>query len=115
MKDQNIIRERYLQDNVPTRLGGLAANLSRINSFSGHDANQETVGRLLDESKLFIEWTAAETEIDTAAELVELQIQLAQWRLDWSRIWVNTSQRRQVAEKAIQWSRRVLELSGLLG
>ena len=114
MKDKDIIRKRYLQDTVPTRMGGLAANLSRIKSFSSHDANQEIVGSLLDESRLFIEWTAAETELDTAAELVELQVQLARWRHNWSRIWADASQRHQVAEQAIQWSRRVLELSGLL-
>ena len=115
MKNQESIRTRYLQDDVPTRLGGLAANLSRIKSFSSHDANQDTVKSLLDESRFFIEWTAAETEIDTAAELVELQIQLARWRQNWSRIWANASQRHQVVEQAVQWSRRVLELSGLLG
>jgi hypothetical protein len=115
MKDQESIRKRYLQDDVPTRLGGLAANLSRIKSFSSHDANQDTVGSLLDESRFFIEWTAAETEIETAAELVEMQIQLACWKHNWSRIWVNLAQRHLVAEQANQWSRRVLELSGLLG
>jgi hypothetical protein len=115
MKDTDVIRKRYLQDSVPTRMGGLAANLNRIKSFSSHDANQEIVKNLLDESRLFIEWTAAEIEIDSAAELVELQIQLAQWRHNWSRIWTDTSQRHRVAEQAIQWSRRVLELSGLVG
>ena len=49
-----------------------------------------------------------------AAELVEMQVQLARWRHNWSRIWADTSQRHQVAEQATQWSRRVLELSGLL-
>jgi hypothetical protein len=115
MKDEEGIRKRYLQDDVPIRLGGLAANLSRIRSFSGHDANQKTVGSLLDESRYFIEWTAAETGIDTAAEWVELQIQLARWRRNWPRIWADASKRRQVAEQAVQWSNRVLELSGLLG
>jgi hypothetical protein len=115
MKDKEGIRKRYLQDDVPTRLGGLAANLSRIRSFSGHDANQKTVESLLDESRFFIEWTAAETGIDAAAELVQLQIQLARWRRNWPHIWADVTQRRQVAEQAVQWSRRVLELSGLLG
>ena len=115
MKDRETIRKRYLQDDIPTRLGNLAANLSRIKSFSSHEANREAVESLLDESTFFIEWTAAETEIDTAAELVELQVQLARWKLNWANIWVNTSHRHQVAEQANKWSRRILELSGFLG
>jgi len=115
MKNQALIRERYLQDDVPTRLGGLAANLSRIKSFSSHDANCELVASLLDESKFFIEWTAAETEIEIAAELVELQIQLACWRQNWTELWADVVQRREIAEQSRRWSGRVLAMSGLLG
>jgi len=67
MKDWTAIRERYLRDNVPVRLGGLAANLSRIKSFSAHDASREAVESIIDESKFFIEWTAAEAQVGTAA------------------------------------------------
>ncbi len=115
MDNSHVIRERYLQDDVPTRLGGLAANLSRIKSFSSHAANREAVERLLDESRFFIEWTAAEAGIDIAAELVELQIQLAGWKRHWASIWEDINLRHQIAEQASQWSRRILELSGLLG
>lgn len=72
MKDWTVIRERYLHDALPVRLGGLAANLSRIKSFASHDANREAVESIIDESKYFIEWTAAETDVETAAELVGL-------------------------------------------
>ena len=114
MKDWTVIRERYLRDNLPVRLGGLAANLSRIKSFASHDANREAVESLLDESKYFIEWTAPEAEIETAATLVELQIQLARWQRRWASIWDDPVQRRQVAEQSSAWSKRVLEFSGLL-
>ena len=70
MRDWTAIRERYLRDDLPIQLGGLAANLSRIKSFASHDANREAVESLLEESKFFIEWIAPEAEIDTAAELV---------------------------------------------
>lgn len=114
MKNQDVIRNRYLNDDLPTRLGGLAANLSRIKSFASHDKNREAVKRLIDESKYFIEWTAAEADISTAAELVELQIQLARWGLNWESIWKDTNQRNQVTEQAAQWSKLVLKMSGLL-
>ena len=114
MKDWTVIRERYMRDELPVRLGGLAANLSRIKSFSANEASRETVASLIDESKMFIEWTAAQTEIHTAAKLVELQIQLARWQLQWQSIWKDSSKRLQVAEQSSYWSRQVLEMSGLL-
>ena len=114
MKDVERIRERYLRDSVSVRLGGLAANLRRIKSFAGIETNFAVVESLLDESKFFIEWMARETEIDTAAELVELQIQLAQWQNNWSMLSSDPLQRNQVAEQSRIWSDRVLELSGLL-
>jgi len=114
MKDWTVIRERYMRDSLPVRLGGLAANLSRIKSFSASESSRETVVSLIDESKMFIEWTAAQAEINTAAKLVELQIQLARWQLRWQHIWSDPSTRAEVAEQSSVWSKQVLEMSGLL-
>jgi len=114
MKDYTAIRERYLRDAVPVRLGGLAANLRRICTAMAHDANREVVDGLLDESKHFIEWTARETALDTAAELVVLQVTLASWQQRLAVIWVAPPTRQQIAQSARQWSDRVLALSGLL-
>ncbi|MDQ3005178.1 MAG: hypothetical protein M3R47_07315 [Chloroflexota bacterium] len=114
MKDWTQIRERYLRDDLPVRLGGLAANLSRIKSFSANEASHAVVEGLIDESKMFIEWTAAQAEINTAEKLVDLQIQLALWQLQWENIWPNISKRNQVAEQSALWSKQILELSGLL-
>ena len=114
MKDWTIIRERYMRDELPIRLGGLAANLSRIKSFSANEASRETVASLIDESKMFIEWTAAQAEVNTAEKLVELQVQLARWQLQWQNIWLDASKRNSVAEQSNAWSKQVLEMSGLL-
>ena len=115
MRDWTTIQERYLRDTLAIRLGGIAANLSRVKSFATHDANQEAVASLLEESKLFIEWTAGEADLSTAAELVELQVQLSLWQRTWDKIWQDRAQRQQVATVSGKWSQRVLELSGLLG
>ena len=103
-----------MRDALPIRLGGLAANLSRIKSFANHDANEAVVSSLVKESKYFIEWTANEAELSHTAELVELQIQLAVWERRWSQSWDNLAQREQIASVAATWSERVLEMSGLL-
>ena len=114
MKDYTAIQERYMRDGLPIRLGGLAANLRRVQSFTKNDANRDIVEGMLDESKHFIEWTAAEVDIEKAAELVELQIQLARWQYKWHDIWIDPVRRREVVERSGRWSDRVLELSGLL-
>jgi SNF2 family DNA or RNA helicase len=114
MRDWNVLKERYLRDELPIRLGNLASNLARIKSRSQNAANCELVESLLQESKLFIEWTAQDAELEIAAELVELQVQLARWQYRWVGIWENAEQRIQIAEQAHVWSERVLNLSGLL-
>lgn len=114
MKDWSALRERYLRDDVSIRLGGLAANLSRIKSFANNEKNEVLVESLIDESKHFIEWTARETEIETAAKLVELQVELALWQIKLKQFWLDANQRKQISEKSNTWSQQVLMASGLL-
>jgi hypothetical protein len=114
MRDRVKMRERYLRDPLPVRLGGLAANLARVNSFSDHADHRDVVETLLDESKFFIEWTAPDADLSVQAELVELQIRLAHWQRAWKAIWDDPAQRAAVADQARTWSQRILEMSGLL-
>ncbi len=114
MRDPTAIRERYLRDELPVRLGGLAANLARIKSFSDHPAHRDVVETLVEESKFFIEWAAPEAELEVQARLVELQLLLARWQRRWEDIWADPVQRAAVAEQAHDWSKQVLEMSGLL-
>lgn len=55
MRNWNGLKERYLKDELPTRSGNLASNLTRIKSRCQNVANRELVESLLQESKLFIE------------------------------------------------------------
>jgi hypothetical protein len=114
MTNRDAIQERYLRDPLPMRLGGLAANLARVESFSNHTEHREVVERLLDESKYFIEWTAPDADLNLQVELVEIQRQLAQWQCGWQDIWADPVKRAAAASQAGAWSKRVLEKSGLL-
>jgi hypothetical protein len=114
MRDMVPLRERYLRDSLPVRLGGLAANLRRIRSCAGHENGGEAVVSLIEECKYFIEWSAAEAPADTAVQLVDLQVQLARWQHNWARIWSDPIGRQRLAEQSLAWSERVLGLSGLL-
>ena len=114
MKNEAAIKERYLQDPLPIRLGGLAANLARVQSFSDHPKNRDVVKNILEESKFFIEWTALEATPDLQAELVVLKQQLSLWHDGWNVLWADETLRQAVAAKAGSWSQRVLKASGLL-
>lgn len=103
-----------MREALPVRLGGIAANLARVSSFTRNPANEAAVNSLLEESKYFIEWTAAEAEIETAAKLVELQVQMAVWQRNWTTNWSSEERRLQIGQKAKDWSKDVLASSGLL-
>ncbi len=113
MSDLARIKERYLRDDLPVRLGNLAANLARVSVFLTNPANHRAVDSLLTESKFFIEWSAAETEVEIAAELIEMQVQIARWQIRLTSILNDPAHQVQVAEQAQQWSKRVLHVSGL--
>ncbi len=114
MRDLTAKRERFMRDPLPVRLGGLAANLARVESFSTHDALRDAVGRLMLESSHFIEWTAAEGNLKVKAELAELQQQLSEWQDTLADVWADAAKRASIAHEAGQWSQRVLAASGLL-
>lgn len=107
-------RERYLKDSLPIRLGGLAANLARIGSFVKNSANLEAVKNLIEESKFFIEWTTIELSADDAYELVKLQIELAVLERTFEKSWSSEESRSEIGSKARDWSKLVLQTSGLL-
>lgn len=114
MKNLDTVRERYLRDPLPVRLGGLAANLSRMASFARNPANSAVVDGLFEESKYFIEWTIRDAQIEEQAELVQLQVQLAVWHRRWLRDFLQEETRTRLAQNAKQWSRRALLVSGLI-
>jgi len=113
MSEWGDIRQRYLRDGVDIRLGGLAANLARIGSFSRRPEHGGAVSRLIRESALFIEWTAPDVPEEALPELAELQRLLSGWYHSWSDVWRDDLHRSAIGETAGKWSARVLELSGL--
>ena len=117
MKDLDTIKERYIQDSLPIRLGGLAADLARIVSFSKNIKAIKSVEGLLNESVYFIEWSAGELcpeRAEEAEQLVNIQRGLVRWYRNWNEAQNDPALRAQLAEQAQAWSDLVLEMSGLL-
>ncbi len=113
MKDIEQLRERFLSDPLPRRLGGLAATLGRISSSARKSTDPQVVFNLLDEAKHLIEWTAAETEPETAAELVQMQIMITLWQHAWEKASQNLNQRLLLSVQAKDWSDKAVDFSGL--
>ena len=107
-------RNRYMLDPISTRLGGIAANLARINSFSSNEKHSEAVSKMMDESRYFIEWTASDFDIETQDELVQLQLKLSIWIHTWDKVWFDFDNRSRMAKESSEWSMRLLKISGII-
>jgi hypothetical protein len=108
------LRERFLRDPLPRRLGGLAATFGRISSNAREASDPLSVTRLLEEAKYLIEWTAVDAEPEIAAELVLFQTQINLWLRVWDKTSQVKEQRTLLSVQAKYWSDRTLDFSGLL-
>lgn len=106
-------RERFLRDPLSRRLGGLAATLGRISSSALRSTDPAIVASLLEEAKYFIEWTAAETEPEIAAQLVHMQRMISLWQRAWAEASQNAKQRLLLSVQAKEWSDQAVDFSGL--
>ena len=114
MPNKEKLRERFLRDPLPRRLGGLAATLGRISSSARESSDPTTVVHLLEEAKYLIEWTAADTEPEVAAELVSMQTLVNLWLKAWDKASQNKQQRILLSVQAKYWSDKAMDFSGLL-
>jgi hypothetical protein len=87
MQDWNRLKERFLKDTISTRMGGTAANLSRIKTLTQKAISRKTIEYLFQESKYFIEWMVRDVDVEIAVEFVELQRQIVNWQIHWAEIW----------------------------
>ncbi len=106
MRDIKGMRDRYLKDNAPVRMGNLASNLLRLSQWVKKRHRDEAIIDLMREIAWFLEWNG-----DLGfAELPDMQREICRWR----RIWPIEQARSMLALRSFQMSKRVLELSGLL-
>ncbi len=114
MINKEKLRQRFLRDPLPIRLGGLSATLGRISSSAREAENPAIVLDLLDEARHLIEWMAADVEPEVAAELVQTQRLLTLWRKAWVTASADRIQRTLLSTQAKDWSDKALQYSGLL-
>ena len=106
MRDIKKMRERYLRDSGPVRLGNLASSLLRLNHWLTKYHRDDAIIDLMREIAWYMEWSG-----DMAlVELVDMQREICRWR----RVWPAEQARPILAFRALQMSNRILEVSGLL-
>ncbi|MCX6055517.1 MAG: hypothetical protein NTZ74_11505 [Chloroflexi bacterium] len=108
------LKQRFMREPLERRLGGLAATLARISSSARNSGSPIIVENLLDEAKHLIEWTAAETETETAAELIQIQRFITLWQKIWESACKEKTHRILLATQAKEWSDKTLQSSGLI-
>jgi len=114
MINKEKLRERFLRDPLPRRLGGLAATLGRISSSAQRASDPAIVTGLLEEARYLIEWTAAEAETEAAAELAQIQLLITLWLRVWVESHQSPAQRLLLSAQAKMWSDKALAFSGLV-
>jgi hypothetical protein len=113
MIEREKLRQRFLRDPLPRRLGGLAATLGRISSSARKSSDPVVVADLLDEARRLIEWTAGDTEPEVAAELVRIQTLLSVWKKAWATASQNPQQRLLLSLLSKDWADKAVDFSGL--
>ena len=106
MKDLQKMRDRFIRDESPIRMGNLASNLLRLSNWIQAGHNDREIVDLMRQIAWLMEWSG-----DLAsAELADMQREICRWR----RAWPVDQARHILALRASQMSNRILEWSGLL-
>ena len=114
MENLDHLRSSYLSKPLSQRLNDLASNLKQISDSARDTTVSETLPSIMRECEYMINWTAAETQIDFAAELVDMLRFISLWRHAWVDAQINQSLRTLLYLQAKKWSDQVLDYSGLL-
>lgn len=100
-------------DRLPVRIDRLATNLLRLGSLSSNGTDSDSTLAVLRESKVFIELTAIDLDVDSAFELAQIQRQLSRWHIHWAETWAGTSSRNEISTLTQTWANRLREMSGV--
>lgn len=101
-------------DRLSVRLERLAQNFLQMASLSLDGVNREGVLGIVRESKVFLELTAIDLDVDSAFELAQIQRQLSRWHTHWWSTWASDSSRLEISTLSQTWANRIREMAGVL-
>lgn len=95
------------------RMERLAQNFVRMGSLSLEGVAPDAVLEIIRESKLFLELTAIDLDVDRAVELATIQRQLSRWHVHWLETWASDSGRNEISTLSLAWANRIQEIAGV--
>ena len=108
------LRERYMRDDWPIRLGNLASTLGRLSTAVSNPKTLTTVAATVREGMLLIEWNLHQAPQEILIELAPLQAELGLWASSWKEVGESIALQTLLSRRARDMSDHVLQLSGLL-
>jgi hypothetical protein len=94
-------------DRLSVRLERLSQNFLQMASLSLDEFNGEAVLEIIRESKVFLELTAIDLDVDNAFELAQIQRQLSKWHIHWWSTWTSDSSRLEISTLSQNWANRM--------
>ncbi|PSB41857.1 hypothetical protein [Chamaesiphon polymorphus] len=101
-------------ERLSVRIERLVENFLRMGALSLAGVEAETVLAIVRESKVFLELTALDLDVERAFELAQIQRQLSRWHIHWSEVWTNDVSRLEISTLANIWAQQLREMAGIL-
>jgi len=108
------LRERFLQDPLPIRLGELSSSLARANYIGNHEAHEQVAFSLLKEPALYLEWGFPDADSSLQTDLTQIRQLIVRLREDWQAVWESPVERIAIGASLGEWAQKILDRSGLL-
>ncbi len=113
MNNWTVAEIAFRCDRLSLRMERLAQNLLRIGSMSLEGVDGDKVLEIVKESKVFIELTAIDLDVDSAFELAQIQRQLSRWDIHWLETWTSDDSRIEISALSQAWAKRIREMAGI--
>jgi hypothetical protein len=123
MKNWESTKVNYLKLDRSQQLGNLASSLSRIqtNLRFQDDPGDQVAFAAIEECQRLTEWItttlnlqANESDLSLAETLLDVGRQVSRWKYNWQQCRQDGRRREEVIAIAQEWSKKILEQSGLL-
>ncbi len=113
MNNWTVAEMAFRCNRLSLRMERLAQNFLRMGAMSLDGVDTETVRSILKESKVFIELTAIDLDIDSAFELAQIQRQLSRWDVYWLETWTSDTSQIEISNLSQSWTNRIREIAGV--
>ena len=110
MSNHLTVEMEFRLNRLSVRLERLAAHFELLRAIvqSGEDSERGLI--VLQDCKLFIEWTGIDLDVDRAYALLQIQRQLVQWQRNWDELWRSDLERLSIDRQLQPWAVNVREM-----